>query len=379
MKRIAIFCDGTWNHADAEYGTNVVALSQALSLTGEDGTFQQLIYVPGLGTDSGASTVSRTIDKFGGGAFGWGLDAKIQSAYRALAFAYEPGDDIFIFGFSRGAYTARSLAGLIRSCGIPSRDRINMVGEAMEHYRSRPGGDEGHPNRPANCAFRLTINPAIATSPEEQDWRRENRHDPGHLLRLAYLGVWDTVGALGVPGHLRGLARIFNKKYRFHDCDLSRSVRSARHAVAIDERRRSFPPTLWTNLDELNKGDTGPERPYQQLWFPGDHGSVGGGGDITGLSDNTLVWVAEGAQKMGLQFTPGTLESFRQRIDDFAPLHNRSEPKKSMLGKLASLGDRDGLTAVLDISGNARRRWKEADPAYRPGTLARLKADLNAD
>ena len=142
MKRIAIFCDGTWNHADAEYGTNVVALSQALSLTGEDGTFQQLIYVPGLGTDSGASTVSRTIDKFGGGAFGWGLDAKIQSAYRALAFAYEPGDDIFIFGFSRGAYTARSLAGLIRSCGIPARNRINMVGDAMEHYRSRPGGDE---------------------------------------------------------------------------------------------------------------------------------------------------------------------------------------------------------------------------------------------
>ncbi len=379
MKRIAIFCDGTWNHADAEFATNVVALSQALSLTADDNTFQQLIYIPGLGTDSGASTISRTIDKFGGGAFGWGLDAKIQTAYRALAFAYEPGDDIFIFGFSRGAYTARSLAGLIRSSGIPARNRINMVGDAMEHYRSRPDGDAGHPNQPENCAFRLTINPAIATSTEEQDWRRENRHDPGLLLRIAYLGVWDTVGALGVPGHLRGLARIFNKKYRFHDADLSRSVRSARHAVAIDERRRSFPPTLWTNLDKLNDDDTGPDRPYQQLWFPGDHGSVGGGGDITGLSDNTLVWIAEGAQKIGLKFMPGTLESFEQRVDDFAPLHNRSDPKKSMFSKLASLGDRDGVTAPLDVSSNARRRWKEGDPAYRPGTLARIKAALDAD
>ena len=374
MKRIAIFCDGTWNHADAEYGTNVVALSQAMSLTAGS-TFQQLIYIPGLGTDSGASGLSRTIDKWGGGAFGWGLDDKIQTAYRSLAYSYQPGDEIYIFGFSRGAYTARSLAGLIRSCGIPTRNKINMVGDAMNRYRSRD--KDAHPNDRKSYEFRLSINPEIATSPEEQDWRREQNRDPGLLLRIAYLGVWDTVGALGVPGHFRGLAKLFNKKYRFHDADLSRSVRSARHAVSIDERRRAYPPTLWDNLDRLNGDASGPDQPYQQLWFPGDHGSVGGGGDITGLSDNALVWIAEGAQAVGLEFLPGTLDSFRRQIDDFAPLHNSSEPKKGLFAKLASMGDRDGPMKAQTVSPAARRRWKEARPAYRPATLARVSTDLD--
>ncbi len=378
MKRIAIFCDGTWNHADAEYGTNVVALSQAMSLSTEN-IFQQLIYIPGLGTGSGASWISRNIDRIGGGAFGWGLDAKIVEAYRALAYSYLPGDDIFIFGFSRGAYTARSLAGLIRASGIPPRNRINMVGDAMEHYRTRPDGPEGHPNQPENCEFRLGICPEIATSPEEREWRRENGHKPGHLLQVAYLGVWDTVGALGVPGHLRGLARVFNRRYRFHDADLSRSVRSARHAVAIDERRRTYPPTLWDNLDKLNDGDIGPERPYHQLWFPGDHGSVGGGGDITGLSDNALVWIAEGAELAGLEFTPGALDGFRRTIDDFAPLHNRSEPRSGLFSRLATVTDRDGPDTPDLLAPAARRRWREGPPPpYRPSALARIGSALDA-
>ncbi|MGB5556580.1 MAG: DUF2235 domain-containing protein [Paracoccaceae bacterium] len=376
MKRIAIFCDGTWNHADAEYGTNVVALSQATSLTAGQ-TFQQLIYIPGLGTDSGASWLSRNIDRLGGGAFGWGLDAKIETAYRALAYSYQPGDDIFIFGFSRGAYTARSLAGLIRSCGIPTRNKINMVRDAMDYYRSRD--TNSHPNDTKSYAFRLTINPEIATSPEEQDWRRGQGRDPGLLLQIAYLGVWDTVGALGVPGYYRGLAKLFNKQYQFHDADLSRSVRSARHAVAIDERRRTFPPTLWDNLDKLNDGASVENRLYRQLWFPGDHGSVGGGGDIAGLSDNALVWIAEGAEAAGLEFLPGTLDGFRRQIDDFAPLHNRSDPKKGIFDSLTSHGDRDGPKTVENLAPATRHRWKEARPAYRPKTLERIKADLDRD
>ncbi len=379
MKRIAIFCDGTWNHADAEYGTNVVALSQAVRLTDNKNVTQQLIYVPGLGTGSGSGFITRTIDRIGGGAFGWGLDEKIATAYRALAFSYEPGDDIFIFGFSRGAYTARSLAGLIRFSGIPARNRINMVGDAMTRYRNRPSGEAGHPNQPEHCAFRFEMNPAIATSPEEQDWRRENGRDPGLWLRLAYLGVWDTVGALGVPSHYAGLALLFNRKYRFHDADLSRSVRSARHAVAIDERRRTYPPTLWDNLDKLNDDKIGTDRPYQQMWFPGNHGSVGGGGDITGLSDNTLVWVAEGAEKSGLEFEPGALDGFRKNIDDFAPLNNRSGPRKGLFSRFATTRDRDGPERAETVSPAARRRWKEAKPAYRPGALARIAAVLGAD
>lgn len=377
MKRIAIFCDGTWNHADAEYGTNVVALSQAMSLTAKDGTFQQLIYVPGLGTDTRTGKISRLFDKFGGGALGWGLDAKIETAYRALAFSYQPRDEIFIFGFSRGAYTARSLAGLIRACGIPARNRINTIGDAMDRYRQR--GDNTHPNEESSFAFRLSVNPAIATSTKEQDWRESQGMERGHLLQIAYVGVWDTVGALGIPSYLGGFAKVLNRKYQFHDADLSSSVRSARHAVAVDERRRPYEPTLWDNLDKLNDGATGDKRPYQQAWFPGDHGSVGGGGDITGLSDDALVWIAEGAEVAGLDFMPGTLDSFRKQIDCFAPLHNRSEPKKSLASRLVSQSDREGPDRIDPVSPAARRRWKEGDPAYRPGTLARLRDALDAD
>ncbi len=373
MKRIAIFCDGTWNHADAEYGTNVVALSQAMSLTAAD-TFQQLIYIPGIGTDSGANWASRTIDRLGGGAFGWGLDAKIETAYRNLAYSYQTKDEIFIFGFSRGAYTARSLAGLIRACGIPTRNRINMVGDALDRYRKR--GPDSHPNNPESFAFRRTMNPAIATSPEEQDWREAQGEDKGHLLEIAYLGVWDTVGALGVPNHLGGLARLTNAKYKFHDADLSRSVRSARHAVAIDECRRTYAPTMWDNLDKLNGGAEGDARRYQQAWFPGDHGSVGGGGDIAGLSDNTLVWIAEGAEAMGLEFTPGALDSFRTQIDHFAPLRNRTE-KPGFFAGLMRKADRDGPDRADDVSEAARTRYGRADPAYRPKTLSKVAAALS--
>ena len=259
MKRIAIFCDGTWNRADAKNATNVVKLSQALRFLAEDGTFQQMSYIQGVGTGRGTGGFSRLVDRYGGGVFGWGLTATIEEAYRGLAFSYQPGDEIYIFGFSRGAFTARSLAGLIRSCGIPPRARITKVPHAIKRYRS--GKKSTHPNAIESFEFRRDINADIVTSPEEAAWRRENGFNEGTLLKIAYIGVWDTVEALGVPRHYKRLAKLLNGKYQFHDAALSRSVRAARHAVSIDERRRSFPPALWENLKTLNSGVAGDERP----------------------------------------------------------------------------------------------------------------------
>ena len=131
----------------------------------------------------------------------------------------------------------------------------------------------------------------MVTGEAEAAWRAERGLPAGGMLRIGYLGIWDTVGALGVPGHLR-LAPLLNRGLGFHDTALSPLVAAARHAVAIDERRRSFPPTLWDNLDALNAA-AGAEV-YAQRWFPGDHGSVGGGGAVTALSDDALAWVAGG-------------------------------------------------------------------------------------
>jgi len=377
MKRIAIFCDGTWNNADAKFGTNVVKLSQAMQFVTDEGLFQQLVYIPGVGTGRGTGGLAKWIDKLGGGAFGWGLTENIEQAYRALVFSHETGDEIYVFGFSRGAYTARSLAGLLRSSGLPPRSRVDRIPEAITRYRSRKPGTK--PDDEASFKFRHDLNADIVTGPSEADWRRENGLVEGKMINLAYVGVWDTVGALGLPGKFFGLAKLFNQKYQFHDLSLSRSVRSARHAVAIDERRRNFPPALWDNIDTLNGEVAGPERPYRQDWFPGDHGSVGGGGDIVGLSDDALVWIADGARAMGLRFESAVVDWHRDQRNPLAPLSNSSQPGNNLFRNLAGLlkKDRKGPTQIATVAEAARTRWKTAKPAYRPKTLKGVASKMN--
>jgi len=340
----------------------------------DDGVFQQLSYVQGVGTGRGTSKLARLVDKFGGGAFGWGLTRTIEEAYRSLAFSYEPGDEIYIFGFSRGAFTARSLAGLIRSSGIPPRTRIDRIPLAIARYRS--GKKKTKPNDIESFQFRHDINADIVTSPEEAAWRQQNNLARGEMLNIAYLGVWDTVVALGIPAHYGALARMFNGKYNFHDADLSRSVKSARHAISIDERRRTYPPAPWANLPILNGAVAGDQQPYHQAWFPGNHGSVGGGGDITGLSSDTLVWIAEGAQAAGLQFETDLLDWHKDQRDHMASLINTKTPKTGLLKRLTEMvkKDRNPPLGGNEISPAARQRWKD-DPTYRPKTLADVAAD----
>ena len=243
-----------------------------------------------------------------------------------------------------------------------SRRRWRSTGRG----RRRPGR-----TRPAARAFRAAHAGHVTTDPAEAAWRSARGLPGGVALRLAYLGVWDTVGALGVPGHL-ALARWANRGLAFHDTALSPMVAAARHAVAIDERRRVFPPALWDNLDALGSG---PDTAYRQRWFPGDHGAVGGGGPVTALSDDALVWVAEGAAAAGLALDPAAMAAWRAARDCHGPLR---APGWS-LGRLLALdaGDRAGPARVADLAEAAVRRWR-ADPCYRPAALARVAAALGS-
>lgn len=296
MKNIAIFCDGTWNKSDAPEPTNVVRLAQAVRTTQpEPGQRAQVVlYIEGVGTGRGAGRIAKTLDRGLGGVFGWGLLENIKDAYRAIIFNYEPGDQIFLFGFSRGAYTARSLAGLIRKAGILPRDQVHRIDEALNLYKQP--GQANHPDSPHIQRARASLSPLVATSGKDQ----QARADGTPILRLAYLGVWDTVGALGVPSALPLLARPLNKKYDFHDLELSSSVAAARHAVSIDETRKTFPPTLWTNLDKLNGRFPADPPHYQEQWFAGDHVGVGGGGRDGSLARIAMDFVAQGARLAGL-------------------------------------------------------------------------------
>ena len=360
MKRIAIFCDGTWNRSDALHPTNVMRLARALRRSDANGVAQQVIYVAGVGSGRGTNWLSRWADKITGGVFGMGLSRNIEEAYWHLAFNYEPGDDVYIFGFSRGAFTARSLAGLIRSCGIPTQDMLHRIPEAMKSYQSR--GPDGHPDAEGPLAFRVSFSPLVATSQKDADAR------PGtcHLLRIKFLGVWDTVGALGIPNQLF-ISRFLNWRYRFHDHALSSSVAAARHAVAVDERRRNFEPTLWDNLTELNSRSVA--RAYEQSWFQGVHSAIGGGGNIRTISDITLGWLAEGAMRAGLEMDADVLDGMTAQSDLGGSLLSSTAPP-SLATKVMQFWSRDRQppSSATDLSPEVIERMAQ-NPEYRPKTL----------
>ncbi len=370
LKRIVIACDGTWNRLDAPRPTNVARLARAVPAVGPDGVAQVVCHLDGVGTGRGTGGVARALDRALGGLVGGGLAATLAEAYRFLVFAYAPGDEIHLFGYSRGAFTARSLAGLIRTCGILERRHADEIAAALALYRARVPG--AGPDTAAALAFRARCAGHVTVGRREAGWRAGRGLAPGLPLHLAYVGVWDTVGALGVPAHL-AIAPWLNRGLAFHDTALAATVAAARHAVAIDERRRTFPPTLWDNLDALNAATTG--RPYAQRWFPGDHGSVGGGGSVTGLSDDALAWVAEGAAAAGLALDPEALAAWQRGRDWRAPLAARA-PRRLWQRLLAlDARDRDGPARIDDVADAAIRRW-HADRRYRPGALARVAGAL---
>lgn len=273
MKRLAIFCDGTWNRADQEREdeacpTNVVKLALRV-LPSASGVTQVTYYDSGVGTGN-------FWDRFVGGAFGLGLEQNLLEAYRFVMHNYEPGDALYLFGFSRGAYTARSLAGMIRKCGILKRSSASFYKRAMELYRN---GE--HPDNFEPASF-----------------RKNHCVHEGERIPIEFIGVWDTVGSLGIP--LRGLRWITAARHRFHDVELSRSVKHARHALAIDEHRAPFEATRWAYK-------AASESDVRQVWFAGVHSDIGGGlargsnpADGWGLSDITLEWMSQEAEAQGL-------------------------------------------------------------------------------
>ena len=364
MAVIAIFCDGTWNRIDSADQTHVARLAMACA----QNRAQKVLYFEGVGTGTGRiSDLGRWVSKVGGGLFGWGLNRNIKAAYMALCRIYQPGDKIMVFGFSRGAYTARSLVGMIRKCGIVADPTEAVVARAFKLYRMR--GAKNAPDMPHIQAARRVLSPNFATS--AADVMRRNDHS--YLVRITDLGVWDKVGALGIPQSLAGpLATLWNRRYRFHDTALSSLVENARHAVALDERRVTFQPSLWDNLDDpqrrgLNRGDRSDTRPYQQQWFSGNHSIVGGSGVPKALTTASLYWITAGAVSLGLALG---LDQDRSDVlvDAAAPA-----PELYKVNRLYSLLPwllrwRAGPEHARDLHPTARLRSVLA-PAYRPKSL----------
>ena len=331
MKRLIVCCDGTWQDLKADYPTNVVKLVQAITNQGEDQVPQVVFYDEGIGTRG-------KWDKITGGALGKGIDQNILDGYRFLILNYEPGDEIYLFGFSRGSYTVRSLAGLIYCSGLPKREFIRCSNEAYDIYRDR----KIHPDDAVAGDFR-------------------NKYCG--YVDIALLACWDTVGALGVPDWVV-FDRRFNEKYRFHDMKLDPRIRYALHAVSIDERRKVFNVTcMMRNTDAPAQQQT-----LKEVWFAGDHGSIGGGdSQKAGLSDITLQWMIDKIKEygLGLSFDTGRIEG------GIRPDHTLAFDGQLNLIERALYRSlyRDVTEEFDSIHQTVKQRWRDrAD--YRPKNLA---------
>ena len=256
MKRLVVCCDGTWNDADStEDFTNVARMGRAVQPVDgrQAASVSQIVYYQS-GVGSEGDVASRVV----AGGVGLGLSRNVRDAYAFLANNYCDGDELFLFGFSRGAYTARSIAGLIGWAGILHKRDMDDFALLWEGYRLR-------------------------SNPGEPDTRLSfpDRHDG---VGIKVVGVWDTVGALGIPGHFD---RLFTQFYQFLDTDLGVHVENAFHALALDEHRADFAPTLWTRKPDAPSAQT-----LIQTWFAGAHSNVGGGYAEHGLSDVAFAWMA---------------------------------------------------------------------------------------
>ncbi|WP_345974920.1 DUF2235 domain-containing protein [Sulfurimonas sp. HSL3-7] len=258
-KNIIICLDGTWNKPDEgrheeNKETNVRNLWELLE---KDEPQKQVVYY-----DEGVG--SHWYDRIRGGVSGRGLSKNIREAYFEVCRHYVPGDRVSIFGFSRGAYTARSLAGMVYSCGVIPREQLtdNAIEEAFEVYKK-------------------------ADKPTRAEYKSKNI-----TCEIEIVGVWDTVGALGIP--VGFLKKYTNKFLQFHDTKINREIKHAYHALAIDEQRETFRPTLWHVRDKNAHQD------IEQVWFAGVHSDVGGGYKQRAHSDIAFRWMIHKIRDMVL-------------------------------------------------------------------------------
>jgi uncharacterized protein (DUF2235 family) len=283
-KRLALFFDGTWNEPPDH--TNVRRLRLMLAEHGDDGIPQRAFYDRGIGT--------RWFDRLTGGLIGSGLSENVRDGYRWLTENYDLHDEVYIFGFSRGAFAARSLAGLIATCGLLAPDAPISFAQLFERYQR---GDQARP------IYQLLH---MKDEPEQLDFEERALLRSSYYFRnlIKMVGVWDTVGSIGIPwGNFPNISR---RALKFHNTRLSRTIEHSYQALAIDEYRQPYWAVLWTEFfPESAYAHPQPHddgRFVEQRWFAGAHANIGGGYRSDPLPDRCLAWLQEKAAQCGLGF-----------------------------------------------------------------------------
>lgn len=369
-KRLAVFLDGTWNTQNDS--TNVWRLKALCAPRSTDGWQQRTYYDIGVGNTQG--------EKVRGGAYGFGLDDNIVEAYLWLIDNYDTGDEIFILGFSRGAYTARALSGLLSKSGLLRPGAPLSLKQLYDRYR------RGGAARTIRALLEDQTNKSGAPPDLEEQWLLEH----SQLVEVKFMGVFDTVGSLGIPN-----VPWLNKRAQFLNTGLRTSNNYAFHAVAIDEHRGAFLPTLWTKDVPYGPTPLGvvPPRPIdktEQRWFVGAHGNVGGGYYNDLLAQIPLRWMMEKAKLAGLAFRRDVMisgnvneatvgDSFAEFAYGFYQFVSRRHYRE-IGGKPLSLDGgkilRHSINETIDASVFERYRQ---NPQYRPSGLERWATMFKLD
>ncbi len=331
MANIVVCADGTWNRPEEDiekdFPTNVLKLARSIAPRAGEKK-QHVFYDWGLGSYHSSITA---------GATGSGIHKNVLDGYRYIVQNYASGDRIYLFGFSRGAYTVRALCGLINNCGIVKRNGANLINRAWEIYKS----------------------PASKNHPDGNN-AKDFRQSHSHLSRnVHFVGVWDTVGALGIPISVMGL---LDGNDEFYDTKMGANVKFARHALAIDEKRVDFEPTVWQPRTGVD---------LKQVWFCGVHADIGGSypPDKNGqsIADIALGWMIDQAVSADLTLEPHLKAGLSE--DEGARLH---ESRRNLFRFKSSLHrpiEREGIS--IRIHPIVRRRY-ESNASYRPPELERL-------
>lgn len=326
-RRLVLCCDGVWNRAEHAAPTNAYKFAGGVAL-GAQGSVAQLVKYMGPGP---RPPLWRRRPPT--------LRPEIEACYRWLVVNYRPGDEIYLVGFSKGAFVARTIAGVVQRCGILRPAEAGRIGEALTLYRNRE----------------LT-----AESLELRGFRSSRSWEAS----IRFLGVWETVGERGIPW-VR-LARIHpsKRRWRFHNTRLGHGVERAYQAVAIDERRGGYQPTLWAAVP--NKRQV-----IQQVWFAGVHADVGGGHPVADLAEIPLQWMIAKAKEAGLVFGSryfGAVapddrspdESRRIgvwiRADPMGPIHDSRRGIHRLVRPHVRVPGQELSPASLDLSIEGRRR-----------------------
>ena len=307
-KNIVLCSDGTGNRDIKARGTNVFKLYEAVDIQGHKSdpalTPQIAFYDDGVGSQKFLPV------KLLGGAFGWGFARNVKELYKNLVLSYEANDRIFLFGFSRGAYTVRALSGLIWRCGILTRDQFatwaDLDAAIDDCWVAFRGQSFKAPVRGAKAPAAACRARYAATA-----------------AAIHFIGVWDTVGAIGLPDELKKALFLFHPM-EFKDNAPAPIILHARQALSIDDTRRTFNPVLWDERDYAASRIVGNgETPsIKQVWFPGVHANVGGGYPKQGISLVALDWMLDEAAACGLRIIKTDRDFIRDHLDAHDKLYD---------------------------------------------------------